>query len=174
MNRTTKVIVSSILAAGTVFGIGVSAEMPQVKEAHAAVTPYYTYQGYAGNNASFVLNQQFITSLKYDNFTMNGIKIPYTTGKTSVNKYKGTVKKYDQSFSGVNTKKTRAGKVDFNVSSYVSVKQLKQAYGKSLRKLPSTNNGTKMYAYSPNNKHYGIAFTTKNNKVTHITIGTLG
>ena len=67
-----------------------------------------------------------------------------------------------------------AGKVDFNVSSYVSVKQLKQAYGKSLRKLPSANNGTKMYAYSPNNKHYGIAFTTKNNKVTHITIGTLG
>ena len=40
MNRTTKVIVSSILAAGTVFGIGVSSEMPQVKEAHAAVTPY--------------------------------------------------------------------------------------------------------------------------------------
>lgn len=98
---------------------------------------------------------------------MNGIKIPYTTGKTSVNKYKGTVKKYDQSFSGVNTKKTRAGKVDFNVSSYVSVKQLKQAYGKSLRKLPSANNGTKMYAYSPNNKHYGIAFTTKTIK-SHI------
>ena len=93
---------------------------------------------------------------------MNGIKIPYTTGKTSVNKYKGTVKKYDQSF-----KKTRAGKVDFNVSSYVSVKQLKQAYGKSLRKLPSANNGTKMYAYSPNNKHYGIAFTTKTIK-SHI------
>ena len=64
-----------------------------------------------------------------------------------MNKYKGTVKKYDQSFSGVNTKKTRAGKVDFNVS-VMYLKQLKQAYGKSLRKLPSANNGTKMYAYS--------------------------
>ena len=174
MNRTTKVILSSMLAAGTVFGVGLSTDTPPVNQAHAATAPYYSYTGYAGNHASFVLNQLFINSLKYDTFRMNGIKIPYTTGKNHVNKYKGTVKKYDQSFSGVNTKKTRAGKVDFNVSSYVSVKQLKQAYGKSLRKLPSANNGTKMYAYSPNNKHYGIAFTTKNNKVTHITIGTLG
>ena len=50
-----------------------------------------------------------------------------------MNKYKGTVKKYDQSFSGVNTKKTRAGSVEFKVTSHLSVKQLKEAYGKGLR-----------------------------------------
>ncbi|WP_367081110.1 immunodominant staphylococcal antigen IsaB family protein [Staphylococcus capitis] len=174
MNRTTKVILSSMLAAGTVFGVGLSTDTPPVKEAHAATAPYYSYTGYAGNHVSFVLNQLFINSLKYDTFRMNGIKIPYTTGKNHVNKYKGTVKKYDQSFSGVNTKKTSAGSVEFKVTSHLSVKQLKEAYGKGLRALPNKHKGTKTYACSPGNKHYGISFTTKNNKVTKITIGTLG
>lgn len=87
MNRTTKVIVSSMLAAGTVFGLGASVDTPQVNEAHAATTPYYSYQGYAGNNASFVLNQQFINSLKYDNFKLNGIHITATHGQKTVKKY---------------------------------------------------------------------------------------
>lgn len=57
MNRTTKVILSSMLAAGTVFGVGLSTDTPPVNQAHAATAPYYSFTGYAVNHASFVLNQ---------------------------------------------------------------------------------------------------------------------
>ena len=51
MNRTTKVILSSMLAAGTVFGVGLSTDTPPVNQAHAATAPYYSFTGYAGNHA---------------------------------------------------------------------------------------------------------------------------
>lgn len=46
------------------------------------VKPYYNYNGYASKGTpSFVLDPAFINALKYDNFKINGVKIPYTTGK---------------------------------------------------------------------------------------------
>ncbi|MFI9031441.1 hypothetical protein ACIGHE_00770 [Staphylococcus pasteuri] len=40
MKKTTKAVVGSMLAVGTVFGIGASVETPQSNEAHAATHPY--------------------------------------------------------------------------------------------------------------------------------------
>ncbi|MBE5665873.1 hypothetical protein HU002_02885 [Staphylococcus sp. SS251] len=178
MKKSTKTFISSMLAVGTVFGIGASVETPQVKEAHAATTPYYSYQGYAGNDPSFVLNQQFITSLQYDNFKINGYKISSTTGKNLAGLVPGskTVTKYDQEFNMVNKEGTQADIVSFKVRGNLTVKQLKNAYGKKLRKLPggSQTNSNSGYAYSPNDKHYGIYFDVKNDKVTQITIGVFG
>lgn len=159
MKKSTKVILSSMLAVGTMFGVGVAADSPQVNQAHAATTPYYNYHGYAGNHASFVLDKQFIKSLKYNNFRMNGVHITSTYATK-------TFKKYDQTFHGVTKSGKSANSVTFDVTSKLTLQQLKQAYGKNL-----IAHGNNFYIYKPGNDKPGIMFILKNEKVTSISIG---
>ena len=74
MNKTTKTIVATTVAFGTLFGVGTASGVSaQNNVAHAATTPYYTYHGYAGNDSSFLLNKQFMNGIKYDNVRTVGI-----------------------------------------------------------------------------------------------------
>lgn len=175
MKKMTKITMASVVALGTLFGVGYSIDNFQVNEAHAAqnqtVTPYYTYNGYAAKGTpSFVLNQTFINSLKYDNFKMNGVKIPYTTGKQALPNEIKNVQKYDQTFAITNSKGTVARYVTFKVNGKLTTKQLMNAYGNKL-KLATSAKGLKVYVYNPYKQHYGIAFYTNNGKVQSVMIG---
>ncbi|HHO1465017.1 TPA: hypothetical protein ACRUCH_000155 [Staphylococcus aureus] len=79
MNKTSKVCVAATLALGTLIGVTVvENSAPTSKQAQAAITPYYTYNGYIGNNANFILDKNFINAIKYDNVKFNGIKLAKT------------------------------------------------------------------------------------------------
>lgn len=88
MNKTSKVCVAATLALGTLIGVTVvENSAPTSKQAQAAITPYYTYNGYIGNNANFILDKNFINAIKYDNVKFNGIKLAKTNTIKKVEKY---------------------------------------------------------------------------------------
>ena len=89
MNKTSKVCVAATLALGTLIGVTVvENSAPTSKQAQAAITPYYTYNGYIGNNANFILDKNFINAIKYDNVKFNGIKLAKTNTIKSRNMIK--------------------------------------------------------------------------------------
>lgn len=128
MNKTSKVCVAATLALGTLIGVTVvENSAPTSKQAQAAITPYYTYNGYIGNNANFILDKNFINAIKYDNVKFNGIKL----AKTNTIK---KVEKYDQTFKGVSAKGNEASQLQFVVKNNISLKDIQKAYGKDLKK----------------------------------------
>ncbi|QQT10419.1 immunodominant staphylococcal antigen IsaB family protein [Staphylococcus pasteuri] len=166
MKKTTKAVVGSMLAVGTVFGIGASVETPQSNEAHAATQPYYNYQGHAGNDTSFLLTNQFKNGVKYGNVKFNGKKIVQTKGE-------GRVNIYDQRFSGVTKSGKSASDVSFDVKDNLSVSQIKNFYGNDLNRVgpPNTPESKEsVYSYRPFNNGPNVLFTTKNNKVTNVSV----
>ena len=56
MNKIAKTFVAGSIVFGTTLGISVSDEGVSHSEAQAATTPYYQYEGNAGNDPSFLLN----------------------------------------------------------------------------------------------------------------------
>lgn len=175
MKKLTKITLSSVVALGTLFGVGYSVDNLHGNEAYAAqyqnVKPYYNYNGYASKGTpSFVLDPAFINALKYDNFKINGVKIPYTTGKKAVPNAIKNVQKYDQTFAITNSNGTVARFVSFDANGKLTTKQLMKAYGNKL-KLATNSQDIKVYVYNPNKQHYGIAFYTNKGKVQNIMIG---
>lgn len=128
MNKTSKVCVAATLALGTLIGVTVvENSAPTSNQAQATITPYYTYNGYIGNNANFILDKNFINAIKYDNVKFNGIKL----AKTNTIK---KVEKYDQTFKGVSAKGNEASQLQFVVKNNISLKDIQKAYGKDLKK----------------------------------------
>lgn len=72
MNKIGKLVLSaSIVFTGLTFNIAAA----DTYMAHAATTPYYTYNGYVGYNSKFVTEKVFINALKNNNITMNNVKV---------------------------------------------------------------------------------------------------
>lgn len=165
MKKLIKLFVASTIALGTVAGVSVSTVAPVSDTVHAASSPYYTYQGYINGDASFLINKQFINAVKSDNVTFNGIKLAYTTGTKTVNKY-------DQTFKGVTKNGHRANKLQFIVKKDLTLNQLKQAYGKDLMKK---NNSDKkdcgIFYYRPSSNGLGVWFVVDQNRVVEVSIG---
>jgi hypothetical protein len=166
MNKTTKTIVATTVAFGTLFGVGTASGVSaQNNVAHAATTPYYTYHGYAGNDASFLLNKQFINGVKYNNVTFNSVKLSESQGSD-------TLTKYDQDFSGVSKNHKSANSVSFKVKSTLTVQQLKNAYGSSLSKMQTSEQTDDIYVYRPSQNGAAVMFQTDgNNNVDSVHIG---
>ncbi|MBF7029880.1 immunodominant staphylococcal antigen IsaB family protein [Staphylococcus kloosii] len=163
MNKTTKTIVATTVAFGTLFGVGTASGVSaQNNVAHAATTPYYTYHGYAGNDASFLLNKQFIDGVKYDNVTFNGVKITNVTGSQ-------TFTKYDQTFTNGENNKS-ANLVKFKVKDQLTVKQLKDAYGSELEQGKLGDKSNTVYQYKPKSPGLFVSFNVNNNKVSDVVI----
>ena len=75
-NKRKKVF-KFILASSLILGFSVTPELFNVTQAHAqeSVKPYYNYSGYTAYQSNFILDKNFKTSLKADNFKINGYKI---------------------------------------------------------------------------------------------------
>ena len=167
MNQTTKLCAATTLALGTLIGATVvGTASPIHEETQAATTPYYTYHGYIGHNANFIMDKHFINAIKYDNVTFNGIKL----AKTNATK---KVEKYDQTFKGVTAKGNEANQLQFIVKNNISLKDIQKAYGKDLKK---ENNKTKesdsgIFYYQHSKKSLGIWFVVDHNRVVEVTVG---
>ena len=66
-----------ILASSLILDFSVTPELFNVTQAHAqeSVKPYYIYSGYTANQSNFILDKNFKTSQKADNFKINNYKI---------------------------------------------------------------------------------------------------
>ncbi|CAM4029947.1 hypothetical protein CD116_07820 [Staphylococcus schweitzeri] len=167
MNKATKICLATTLAFGTLIGATVVGNETTVNhEAQAATTPYYTYNGYIGHNANFIMDKHFINAIKHDNVKFNGIKL----AKTNATK---KVEKYDQTFKEVSANGNKAGQLQFIVKNDVSLKDIQKAYGKSLQKennnKQDSNSG--IFYYQPNKKSLGIWFVVDHNRVVEVTVG---
>lgn len=72
-----KKVSNFILASSLVLGFFVTPELFNITQAHAqeSVKPYYSYSGYTANQSNFILDKNFKTSQKADNFKINNHKI---------------------------------------------------------------------------------------------------
>lgn len=163
MKNISKITLASSIAFSSVLGLSFVNSGDSHIEAEAAQTPYYNYEGYAGNDSSFLLDKEFMNGIKYNNLTFNGIKVTDNTGNDRLTKY-------DQSFSGVSENHKSANSVDFNVKDQLTVQQLKNAYDSSLIKMKTHENSNDIYVYRPNND-IGVMFNTNNDNVTDVHIG---
>ncbi|WP_436862464.1 immunodominant staphylococcal antigen IsaB family protein [Staphylococcus caeli] len=168
MNKIAKTFVAGSIVLGTALGVSVSNVDVSQNETQAATTPYYHYDGYAGNNPSFLLNGQFKNGVKYNNVTFNGVKISSkTTGNT-------TIKKYDQAFSGYSKKHKTASNVNIPITRNLTYSQVKKAYGSELHKMKEPekkSKGSGVYYYKPSQEGAAVYFEMTNSKVTEVNIG---
>ena len=86
MKKITKVCVATTIAFSTLLDASVT-DACSTADCPAATSSYYNYDGYAGQNASFVLDKHFKNAIKAENVKFNGIKIKSTTSNKSVLKY---------------------------------------------------------------------------------------
>ena len=101
MKTMSKIILSTgILLSGVTFNI-ISIETPIT---HAATTPHYTYNGYAGYNAKFVTEKAFINALKHNNVTFNKVKVDAKIQNFKSGSTLNYQKKYDQEIEYINKK----------------------------------------------------------------------
>lgn len=165
MNKTTKTIVATTVAFGTLFGVGTASGVSaQNNVTHAATTPHYTYHGYAGNDPSFLLNNQFIDGIKHNNVTFNGVKITEDQGS-------GILNKYDQNFTGIGKDHKSANSVSFKVKGTLTVQQLKNAYGSSLGEVKTPEKTADIYVYQPSQNGEAVMFQTDGNNINSVSIG---
>ncbi|MGC9607972.1 immunodominant staphylococcal antigen IsaB family protein [Staphylococcus aureus] len=168
MNKTSKVCVAATLALGTLIGVTVvENSAPTSKQAQAAITPYYTYNGYIGNNANFILDKNFINAIKYDNVKFNGIKL----AKTNTIK---KVEKYDQTFKGVSAKGNEASQLQFVVKNNISLKDIQKSLWQGLekKKMVKQRKLIAVFFYYQNaKKTLGIWFVVDHNRVVEVTVG---
>ena len=165
MKKITKVCVATTIAFSTLLDASVTGALVQQPTAHAATSSYYNYDGYAGQNASFVLDKHFKNAVKAENVTFNGIKLKATTSSKNV-------KKYDQYFRNVSKDGKTASLLDLNVTGKMTLDQLNKTYGKDLQKVNNQkHNTTGIYFYQPNSKGMTVWFDVDNGKVDRVVIG---
>ena len=75
MKKITKVCVATTIAFSTLLDASVTDALVQQPTAHAATSSYYNYDGYAGQNASFVLDKHFKMRLKLKMLNLMALKL---------------------------------------------------------------------------------------------------
>lgn len=165
MKKTTKVCVATIIAFNTLLGASVTGALIQQSTAHAATSSYYNYNGYADQNALFVLDKHFKNAIKAENVKFNGIKIKSTISNKSV-------LKYDQYFRNVSKEGKTASLLDIEVKDQLSLTQLKKVYSKELKKIDNgKNNTTGIYYYQPQQNGMTVWFDVNKGKVDRVVLG---
>ncbi|MDP4460612.1 hypothetical protein QUD39_04910 [Staphylococcus hyicus] len=123
MNKMGKLVLSaSILLTGVTFNV----VNPEAPVTHAATTPYYTYNGYAGYNAKFVTEKNFINALRYNNITMNKVRVDAKIQTFKSGSPLAFKKKYDQEVEYINKKPVSVTFMVQNKS--LKVADVKKAY----------------------------------------------
>lgn len=75
MKKITKVCIATTIAFSTLLGASVTGALVQQPTVHAATSSYYNYDGYAGQNASFVLDKHFKMRLKLKMLNLMALKL---------------------------------------------------------------------------------------------------
>lgn len=101
MGKLAKVALSTSLL---LTGISLNAVPHESNTAEAAVTPHYTYNGYAGYDAKFVTDSTFINALKFNNVTINKVKVDAKIQTFKSGSSLAYKKKYDQEIEYINKK----------------------------------------------------------------------
>lgn len=135
MKSISKITLASSIVFSSAVGLGLVNSDNTHIQAQAAETPYYNYTGYTSAGSGFVLDQDFINSIKYDNLTINGYKI--TKGTSEIGE---KVVKYDQSFHVLGKNKADAVTFDLDGKT-VSKEDLLKAYGQPIGMPSETPNG---------------------------------
>lgn len=135
MRSISKITLASSIVFSSAVGLGLVNSDNTHIQAQAAETPYYNYTGYTSASSGFVLDQDFINSLKYDNLTINGYKI--TRGASETGKI---VDLYDQRFREIGENKADAVTFDLDGKT-VSKEDLLKAYGQPIGMPNETPNG---------------------------------
>ena len=165
MKKITKVCIATTIAFSTLLGASVTGALVQQPTVHAATSSYYNYDGYAGQNASFVLDKHFKNAIKAENVKFNGIKIKSTTSNKSV-------LKYDHYFRNVSKDGKTASLLDMEVKGQLSLTQLKKVYSKELQKIDNGNNNTTViYYYQPKQNGMTVWFDVNKGKVDRVVLG---
>lgn len=161
MYKVAKVfLATSILITGVSF----TALPTETNVAQAAVTPYYTYNGYAGYNAKFVTDKTFINALRYNNITMNNVKVDAKIRKFEASNDYFFKKKYDQVIEYINHKPTA---ITFSVTNKsLKLSDVKKAYAKYQM---SSDKVHRAIIYNVNGQQ--INFVYNGNDVTSVIIG---
>lgn len=116
-----------ILSASLLFtGVSAIEGLQPENVAEAAITPYYTYNGYAGYNAKFVNEKAFINALKANNVTLNKIKVNAKSQTFKSGSSLAFKKKFDQEFEYINNKPVSAS--FFVKNNSLKVNDVKKAY----------------------------------------------
>lgn len=132
MNKIGKLVLSTSIL---LTGVAVNEAAPVT---HAATTPHYTYNGYAGYNAQFITEKTFINALSHNNVTLNKIKVDAKLQTFKDGSSQAFKKKYDQEFEYINKKPVS---VSFFVKDKtLKVSDVKKAYaGYKMTKDPLHN-----------------------------------
>lgn len=161
MKSLAKITLASSVVFSSVVGLGLVNSDNTHTQAQAAETPYYNYEGYTSASSNFVLDKDFINSLKYDNLNINGYKI---TGTKSNDGKEVNVN--DQTFYGTMGKK--ADSVDFKLDGKtVSKSDLVKTYGEPSESPSNTPHGSS-YSYKIGDKL--IQFYINDGYVTEVQI----
>jgi hypothetical protein len=124
MNKLAKLVLSSTIVLGTAIGANAVQDNGTSTEAHATTKPWYNYTGYTASQGNFVLDQNFINAVKFNNFTING----YTMDGKVSEKGSKFVYPYDQKIA--KTSKNTGSVVYFKLGKSVTSKQIIDKYGK--------------------------------------------
>lgn len=135
MKSISKITLASSIVFSSVVGLSLVNSDNTHIQAQAAETPYYNYTGYTSASSGFVLDQDFINSLKYDNLTINGYKITQGDSETGE-----MVDKYDQRFRELGKNKADAVTFDLDGKT-VSKEDLLKVYGQPIGMPKETPKG---------------------------------
>lgn len=135
MKSISKITLASSIVFSSAVGLSLVNSDSTHTQAEAAETPYYNYTGYTSASSNFVLDQDFINSIQYDNLTINGYKI--TSNSANGGK---EVNAYDQTF--YKTSDNKADSVNFKLDGKtVSKEDLLKTYGQPIGMPNDTPNG---------------------------------
>lgn len=93
MNKLAKLVLSSTIVLGTAIGANAVQDNGTSTEVHAATKPWYNYTGYTASQGNFVLDQNFINAVKFNNFTINGYTMDGKVRKRVLNLFIRMTKK---------------------------------------------------------------------------------
>ncbi|PNZ99489.1 hypothetical protein CD133_06275 [Staphylococcus massiliensis CCUG 55927] len=175
MKKMIKVVAATGIAFSSLFATGMTFNNDAHAQDTQSVTPWYEYNGNAGNNAGFLVDQDFVRAVKYNNVTLNGYKLnlgAYNVEETS-SKFDS---KYDQQFLFFDKDKRPDGTTIVLDEGQLTKKDVFKAYGTNYEFTPAYHtpdgdaykvNGTYTYNLNGNN----VSFRITNGNVEVVGLG---
>ncbi|MCG3402444.1 hypothetical protein K0017_08975 [Staphylococcus massiliensis] len=163
MKKLTKIVAATGITFSTLLASGVGISQEAQAQEEEAVTPWYEYNGYVENNASFVVDPDFVRAAKYNNITFNGYKVNLQDAESDGNIVSKQV--YDQDFAFVD-EDNRPDKTTFRVApGQLTKEDIINAYGEDYEFHPdnpgpggeiSKDNGDYAYNFNGNQIKFAV------------------
>lgn len=170
MKKIVKPLLASGICVATVFGVNFAQSGHSHEVVQASEIPYYQFNGYTGNQSSFILDNAFVNAVRSGHVTFNTTSVD---NEHSANQGKEVTYAYDQKFYKVSG--NVASSVEFPIAEgQVTVDDLIDHYGEDYRYQPAHTDAADESddgMYSFNFDKHNITFTVYHNHVIKVTIG---